>query len=90
MIIEGPAHERRTVFRWLKTRLMKCANRYQEQRFERLLQENRRLKAQLLELNDGQPITLSPDEKRRLDATRQKLDPQVLQALDAIDLDETE
>ena len=57
---KGPVQEGRTVFRWLQTRLMQCANRYQEQRFERLLTENRHLKAQLLELNDGHPITLSP------------------------------
>jgi hypothetical protein len=87
---KGPLHEERTVFRWLKTCLMKCAHRYQEQRFERLLTENRRLKAQLLELNDGQPITLSPEQKRRLAAKRQALDPRVLQALDAIDLEGTE
>ena len=87
---EGPVQEGRTVFRWLQTRLMQCAHRYQEQRFERLLTENRHLKAQLLELNDGHPITLSPEQKRRLAAKRQELDPQVLQALDAIDLEETE
>jgi hypothetical protein len=78
------------VFRWLKTCLMQCAHRYQEQRFERLLTENRRLKAQLLALNDGQPITLFPEQKRRLAAQRQALDPRVLQALDAIDLEGTE
>jgi hypothetical protein len=77
------------MFRWLKTRLMQYAHGYQEQRFERLLTENRRLKAQVLALNDGQPITLSPAQKRRLAAKRQGLDPQVLQALDAIDLEET-
>jgi hypothetical protein len=78
------------MFCWLKTCLMQCAHRYQEQRFERLLTENRRLKAQLLALNDGQPITLSPEHKRRLAAQRRALDPQVLQALDAIDLEGTE
>ena len=78
------------VLRWLKTRLMKCVKRYQERRFERLLQENRRLKAELLERNDGQPISLSPDQKRQLAAKRQKLDPQALQGLDTIDLEETE
>jgi cell division protein FtsB len=78
------------MFNWLKTSLTKCVQRYQEKRLERLLQENRRLKAQLWELNDGQPIRLSPDERRELTAKRQKLDPEVLQALDAIDLKEPE
>jgi hypothetical protein len=83
-------HEERTMFNWLKTSLSKCVQRYQENRIEHLLQENRRLKAQLRELNDGQPIRLSPAEKRELAAKRQKLDPEVLQALDAIDLKEPE
>jgi hypothetical protein len=87
---DGPVHEGRTVFRWLKTRLIKCANRYQEQRIERLLKENRRLKAQLLGLNDGKPITLFPDQKRRLAEKRKEIDPKLLKALDAIDIEDTE
>lgn len=83
-------YEERRMFNWLKTSLTKCAQRSHEKRFERLLQENRRLKAQLRELNDGQAIRLSPAEKRELAAKRQALDPQVLQTLDAIDLEESE
>jgi hypothetical protein len=87
---KGSIHEERTMCSWLKTGLTKWVQRYQEKRFERLLQENRRLKAQWQELNGGQPIRLSPDERSQLAAKRQELDPQVLQTLDAIDLEESE
>ena len=75
---------------WLKTLLTTYVERYHEKRIERLLQENRRLKAQLQELSGGQPIRLSPDERKELAAKRQELDSQVLKALDAVDLKEPE
>ena len=78
------------MFNWLKRGVTKWVQRYHEKRYERLLQENRLLKAQFQELNNGQPIRLSPDDRRELAAKRQKLDPQELQALDPIDLREPE
>jgi hypothetical protein len=49
--------------------------RVQQKKIERLLEEGRRLKAQVLESNGGAPIRLTTEERRRLDAMRKGIDP---------------
>jgi hypothetical protein len=50
----------------------------------RLLEEGRRLKAQVLESNGGAPIRLTAEERRRLDKLREGLDPEILKKIDLL------
>ena len=70
------------MFKWFRTRLQEWARRVQQKKVERLLEETRRLKAQVLESNAGQPIRLTSQERRRLDALRKSIDPDVLKNID--------
>ena len=51
---------------------------------ERLLEETRRLKAQVLASNPGQPIRLTSEERRWLDALRKSIDPDILKNIDLL------
>jgi hypothetical protein len=72
------------MFGWFRTRLQGWAHRVQQKEAERLLEENRRLKAHLLESNGGKPIRLTPEQRRRLEVTRKRLDPEVLKHIDLL------
>ena len=72
------------MLQWLRSRI----GLYQQRYIEQLLKENRALKKQLLELNNGQPIRLSPEEKKRLAEKRKGIDPNWLKAIEAIDIED--
>jgi hypothetical protein len=72
------------MFQWFRTRLQAWARRVQEKEIERLLEEGRRLKAQVLESNGGAPIRLTAEERRRLDKLRERLDPEILKKIDLL------
>lgn len=69
---------------WLKKRLQAWAGRVQQREIERLLAEQQRLKAELLEANDGEPIRLTPEEQQRFDELRKRIDPEVLARIDVL------
>jgi hypothetical protein len=72
------------MFRWIRTRLEGWAHRVQQKKIERLLEETRRLKTQVLESNGGEPIRLTFEERRRLDAMRKTIDPELLRNIDLL------
>ena len=72
------------MFKWFRTRLQEWARRVQQKEVERLLEETRRLKAQVLASNAGQPIRLTSEERRRLDALRKSIDPDILKNIDLL------
>ena len=72
------------MFRWIRTRLEGWAHRVQQKKIERLLEETRRLKAQVLESNGGEPVRLTFEERRRLDAIRKTIDPELLRNIDLL------
>ena len=69
---------------WLKRRLQAWGGRVQQKEIERLLAETWRLKAELLEANDGEPIRLTPQEQQRLNELRQGIDPELLARIDLL------
>ena len=69
---------------WLRSRIGLYRQRYIEQ----LVKENLALKKQSLELNNGQPIRLSPEEKKRLVEKRKGIDPNLLKAIETIDIED--
>jgi len=54
------------MFKPLKTRLVAWAERYQQREIERLHEECCRLKEEVMKLNGGEPIPLSPEQRRLL------------------------
>ena len=72
------------MFGWIRTRLQGWAHRVQQKETERLLAENRRLKAQLLASNGGKPIRLTPEQRHRLEVMRKRIDPEVLKHVDPL------
>ena len=72
------------MLQWLRSRIGLHRQRYIEQ----LVKENRALKKQLLKLNNGQPIRLSPEEKKRLVEKRKGIDPNLLNAIETIDIED--
>ena len=80
--ITAPLHERaRIVFRRLKRWLVTWAEGYQERERERLYEESCRLRAELMDLNGGEPIRLSPEERRLLAKKAKGIDPEVLKQI---------
>ena len=71
-------HERTTMFKRLKTWLVDWAERYQQREIEPLHAESCRLKEELMELNGGEPIRLSPEQRRQLAEKAKGIDPEVL------------
>ena len=69
------------MFKRLKTWLVDWAERYQQREIERLHAERFRLKEELMELNDGEPIRLSPERRRRLAGESKGIDPEVLKQI---------
>ena len=75
------------MFKWLKARLIKWVEQYQQRQMQELLAKSRALKAQLLELNGGKPIQLSSDERARLAAKRKGINPERLKEIQVLDID---
>ena len=72
------------MFTWIRTRLQGWAHRVQQKEIERLIEEARRLKAQVLASNGGKPIRLTLEQRRRLEAMRKRIDPEVLKHIDLL------
>jgi transposase InsO family protein len=84
LLPRGGLKERPIMFGWIRTRLQGWAHRVQQKGIERLIEENRRLKAQLLESNGGKPIRLTPEQRHRLEVVRKGIDPEVLKHIDLL------
>jgi hypothetical protein len=76
------------MFRWLKARVVKWVEQYQQRQIDALLTESRSLKAQLLELNGGKPIQLSPEQRARLAAKRKRIAPERLKELSVLPIED--
>jgi hypothetical protein len=72
------------MFQWFRIRLQAWAHRIADKEIARLMDEGRRLKAQVLESNGGAPIRLTAEQHRRLDAMRKNIDPEVLKKIDLL------
>jgi hypothetical protein len=65
-------------------RLSASVGRDPQREIERLYAEPVRLKADALQSNGDRPIRLSPDQQRRLQVLRRKIDPEVLRKFDLL------
>ena len=74
------------MFLWQRAKPVRWAEQYLQRRIEQLLEEKRAL-MELLELNDGKPATLSPEQREKLSAKRKGIDPKWLRAIDALDME---
>jgi hypothetical protein len=72
------------MFQWFRIRLQAWAHRIADKEIARLMDEGRRLKAQVLESNGGAPIRLTAEQHRRLDAMRKRIDPEILKKIDLL------
>ena len=70
------------MFSWLKSWL----KRQQEREHDRLLEDSRRLRAELEE--KGVDITLTPEQKARLREKAAGIDPEILKRISQFDLDD--
>ncbi len=73
------------MFKRLKTWLVVWAERYQQREIERLHEEGCRLKEELMELNGGEPIRFSPEQRRLLAEKAKGIDPEVLKQISVFD-----
>jgi hypothetical protein len=72
------------MLKWFRTWLQEWASRVQQKEIEKLLEQGRRLKAQVHESNGGAPIQLTAEERLRLDAMRKEIDPEILKKIDLL------
>src|ERR1700730_11478594 len=84
LLPRGGLKERPIMFTWIRTRLQGWAHRVQQKEIERLIEEARRLKGQGLASNGGKPIRLTLEQRRRLEAMRKRIDPEVLKHIDLL------
>jgi len=73
------------MFKRLKTWLAAWAERYQQREIERLHEEGCRLKEEVMKLNGGGPIPLSPEQRRLLAEKAKAIDPEVLKQISVFD-----
>jgi hypothetical protein len=71
--------------RW-KRWLVAWAERQQQREIQRLHEEGRRLKEELLRLTGEERITLSPEQRRQLWEKAKHIDPEVLKQIAQFDL----
>ncbi len=76
------------MFHWLKQRFVAWLERLQQQEIERLHRETLRLKAELMELNDGKPIVLTQEQRRLLREKAKGIDPETLKRIAVLDLED--
>jgi len=69
------------MFKRLRTWLVVWAEPYQQREIERLHEECCRLKEKLMKLNGGEPIPLSPKQRRLLAEKAKGIDPEVLKQI---------
>jgi hypothetical protein len=74
-------HERAIMFKWL----VAWAERYQQREIKRLREEGRRLKEEVMKLDGGEPIPLSPEQRRLLQEKAKAIDPEVLKQTSVLD-----
>ena len=74
------------MFKRLKMRLMNWAAKKQMEVIMQLAKENREMRAKILE-RDGE-IRLTEEQKKRLAEKRKGIDPDILKALDAFELED--
>ncbi len=75
------------MFQRLKTWLVAWAERYQQREIERLHEECCRLKEELMKLNGGEPIPLSPEQRRLLAEKAKGIDPEVLKQITVVEFE---
>ena len=75
------------MFKRLKTWLVDWAERYQQREIQRLHAECCRVKEELMELNNGEPIRLSPEQCRQLAEKAKGIDPEVLKQITVFELE---
>jgi hypothetical protein len=73
---------------WLKRRLVAGVDRYQQREIQRLQEENRRPKEELLRSTGEAKLVLSPEERRLLWEKAKRIDPDVLKRISLFDLDD--
>ena len=78
------------MFGWLKTRLAKWASGVQQREIQRLVEENRRLKAEIEEANGGQPIRLTAEQRNLLAKKARNIDPETLKRPSVLTSEEPE
>jgi len=78
------------MYHWLKKRLVAWLEGIQQREIERLHRESLRLKAELLELNDGKPIRLTPEQCQLLVEKAKGLDPETLKRISVVDFENSE
>ena len=78
------------MYRWLKRRLVAWLEGIQQREIERLHRKALRLKAELLELNDGKPIRLTVEQRQLLAEKAKGIDPETLKRITVIDFEESE
>ena len=74
------------MFKRLKAWLIAWAERHQQREARRLQEECRRLKEEVRTLNGGEPIPLSPEQRRLLVEKAKGIDPEVLKQISVFDL----
>ncbi len=78
------------MFKRLKKWLVAKVEYYQQQEFERFKKENSRLKEELMALNGGEPIRLSPEERRLLAQKAKGIDPEIVKQISVFDCEESD
>ncbi len=75
------------MFKRLKPWLVDWDERHQQREIERLHTESCRLKEELMELNDGEPIRLSPEQRRQLAEKAKGIDPEALKQITVFEVE---
>ena len=75
------------MFRWIKRRLVAWVEERQRREIVRLHQKTIRIKEEI-ERTTGEPVQLSPDEKRHLAEKARGIDPKVLKQISIFDPEE--
>jgi len=73
------------MFQRLKTSMVAWADRCQQREIQRLREEGRRLKEEVINLNGGETIPLSPEQLRLLAEKAKGIDPEVLEEISVFD-----
>lgn len=76
------------MFKWLKARISKWVDGVYERKLQRLTEESRALKAEVIELNGGKPIVLSAEERASLREASKGIDPERLKQISVFDPEE--
>ena len=75
------------MFRWIKRRLVAWAGERQRREIVRLHQKTIQIKEEI-ERTTGEPVQLSPDEKRHLAEKARGIDPEILKQISIFDPEE--